>query len=91
MKNVTVRATIRFLIDLVDKGEIHLDDKIAIATVLQKETEVEDIYINGGQLSGTTVLPEETLNLLIWSNDPDATDDTNVYIFPKDKKEEAQE
>lgn len=91
MKNVTVRATIRFLIDLVDKGKIHLDDKIVIATVLQKETEVEDVYINGGQLPETTTLPEGTLILEIWSNDPDAENDTNVYIFPKDKKEETQE
>ena len=91
MKNVTVRATIRILINLVDKGEIRLDDEIALATVLQKETEVEDVYINGEQLSGTSILPEGTLNLLIWSNDPDATNDTNVYIFPKDKKEETEE
>lgn len=91
MKNVTVRATIRFLIDLVDKGEIHLDDEITLATVLQKETEVEDVYINGGQVSGTSILPEGTLNLLIWNNDPDATNDTNLYIFPKDKKEETKE
>lgn len=88
MKNATVRATIQILINLVDKGEIHLDDEIALATVLQKETEVEGIYIDGEKLSGTRTLPEGTLNLLIWSNDPDATNDTNVYIFPKDKREE---
>ena len=91
MKNVTVRETIRSLIDLVGKGLIHPDDKIAIATVLQKETEVEDIYINGRHLLEMTTLPEGTLNLLIWSDDPDAANDTNVCIFPKDKKEETQE
>lgn len=89
---VTVKSVIDFLIDLIDKGEIHLNDKIMSAKVFEEVTEVEDIYGSDGQLaSGVTLLPKGTLSMLIWSSDPDATNDTNVYIFPKNKEEGTEE
>jgi len=77
MKNVSVKAVIHSLMDLIDEGTIHLNDTIIFAKLTQELPGDHD-----------SRYPEGTLNLVIRSADPEADEDTDVYIYTKEMKEE---
>lgn len=85
MNNPSVKAVIHSLISMIDEGSIHLDDRIIDASIL--ETALGDgkvVYDDG---TGEPAKPNGCLNLLIRSWDPDATEDTDLYIYQKNKEE----
>ena len=77
MKYVTVKAVIHSLTDLIDEGTIHLNDTIIFAKLTQN--------LFGDR---SPQYPAGTLNLVIRSADPEADEDTDVYIYTKEMKEE---
>ena len=79
MKNISVKAVVHSLMDLIDEGTIHLNDSIIFSKLLDDSPK--------GYASG---YPEGTLNLVIRSTDPKADNDTDIYIFTKEMKEENQ-
>lgn len=77
MKNVSVKAVVHSLMDLIDEGTIHLNDTIIFSELL-----------DGSTKDNATRYSLGTLNLVIRSADPEADEDTDVYIFTKETKEE---
>lgn len=74
MKNVTVKALVHSLIDLIDEGSIHLNDTIISAELTR--------YAYND-------CPPGTLNLLICGTDPNEYN-MDVNIYTKEMKEENQ-
>lgn len=90
MKNATVKSVVHTLIDMLDKGTLHLDDYILLAGVLGKVTDENPLKENEQAIVAKGGYPEGTLNLLIRSADKDSAEDTDLYIFMKEKEEETK-
>lgn len=89
--NVTVKAVIHSLINMVDEGKIHLNDKIIFAGLIEKCPKEEELDENDTFVRGPAGCPNGTLNLLIRPSDPEETEDTDIYIFMKDNEEDTKE
>lgn len=87
----TVKAVVHTMIDMLDKGTLHLDDYILWAGVIENVTEENPPKEDDQIITAKGGHPDGTLNLLIRSADPASEEDTDLYIFMKDKEEENEE